>query len=60
VLKAAGVPHVGTHDIHHRLTTDIANSGLPIKVGMALPARSRCSGSKTRMRCIASPAVGCA
>ncbi|EMD1678965.1 tyrosine-type recombinase/integrase [Klebsiella variicola] len=35
-LKAAGVPHVGTHGIRHRSTTDIANSGVPTKVGMAL------------------------
>jgi len=38
VLKAAGVPHVGTHGIRHRSTTDIANSGIPVKVGMALTA----------------------
>jgi integrase len=38
VLKAAGVPHVGTHGIRHRSATDIANSGIPIKVGMALTA----------------------
>jgi integrase len=37
-LKAAGVPHVGTHGIRHRSATDIANSGIPIKVGMALTA----------------------
>ena len=36
VLKAAGVPHVGTHGIRHRATTDIANSGVPTKVGMKL------------------------
>ena len=36
VLKAAGVPHVGTHGIRHRSTTDIANSGVPTKVGMKL------------------------
>ena len=35
-LKAAGVPHVGTHGIRHRSTTDIANSGVPTKVGMRL------------------------
>jgi len=35
-LKAAGVPHVGTHGILHRSTTDIANSGVPTKVGMKL------------------------
>jgi len=35
-LKAAGVPHVGTHGIRHRSTTDIANSGVPTKVGMKL------------------------
>lgn len=37
-LKAAGVPHVGTHGIRHRSATDIANSGIPVKVGMALTA----------------------
>ncbi|MFC3608507.1 tyrosine-type recombinase/integrase [Stutzerimonas tarimensis] len=37
-LKAASVPHVGTHGIRHRSTTDIANSGIPVKVGMALTA----------------------
>src|SRR3546814_15173782 len=31
VLKAAGVPHAGTHGIRHRSTTDIANSGMPTK-----------------------------
>ncbi|MCY0404119.1 site-specific integrase, partial [Pseudomonas aeruginosa] len=36
VLKAADVPHVGTHGIRHRSTTDIANSGVPTKVGMKL------------------------
>lgn len=36
VLKAAGVQHVGTHGIRHRETTDIANSGVPTKVGMKL------------------------
>ncbi|MDR2012014.1 MAG: tyrosine-type recombinase/integrase [Rhodanobacter sp.] len=35
-LKAAGVAHVGTHGIRHRSATDIANSGIPVKVGMAL------------------------
>jgi len=38
VLKAANVPHIGTHGIRHRSATDIANSGVPIKVGMALTA----------------------
>jgi integrase len=38
VLKAAGIPHVGTHGIRHRAATDIANSGIPVKVGMALTA----------------------
>jgi len=38
VIKAAGVPHVGTHSIRHRSATDIANSGVPIKMGMALTA----------------------
>ncbi|MBD9431121.1 integrase arm-type DNA-binding domain-containing protein [Achromobacter sp. ACM03] len=37
-LKAAGAVHVGTHGIRHRSATDIANSGIPIKVGMALTA----------------------
>ncbi|MHA7602012.1 tyrosine-type recombinase/integrase [Alicycliphilus sp. T452] len=37
-LKAAGATHVGTHGIRHRSTTDIANSGIPVKVGMALTA----------------------
>ncbi len=35
-LKAAGATHVGTHGIRHRSATDIANSGIPVKVGMAL------------------------
>lgn len=38
ILKRANVPHVGTHGIRHRAATDIANSGIPIKVGMALTA----------------------
>lgn len=38
ILKRAGVPHVGTHGIRHRAATDIANSGVPVKVGMALTA----------------------
>ncbi|HHM4736436.1 TPA: tyrosine-type recombinase/integrase [Pseudomonas aeruginosa] len=38
VLKAAGATHVGTHGIRHRSATDIANSGIPVKVGMALTA----------------------
>lgn len=29
---------VGTHRIRHRSATDIANSGIPVKVGMALTA----------------------
>jgi integrase len=37
-LKRAGLPHVGTHAIRHRSATDIANSGIPVKVGMALTA----------------------
>jgi Phage integrase family. len=32
------VPHVGTHGIRHRAATDIANSGVSVKVGMALTA----------------------
>ncbi|MDB5971102.1 MAG: integrase [Hydrocarboniphaga sp.] len=38
ILGRAGVPHVGTHGVRHRATTDIANSGIPVKVGMALTA----------------------
>lgn len=38
VLKVAGATHVGTHGIRHRSATDIANSGIPVKVGMALTA----------------------
>lgn len=38
ILKNAEVPHLGTHGIRHRATTDIANSGVPIKVGMQLTA----------------------
>jgi integrase len=38
ILERAGVPHVGTHGIRHRAATDIANSGIPVKVGMALTA----------------------
>ncbi len=37
-LDRAGVPRVGTHGIRHRSATDIANSGIPVKVGMALTA----------------------
>src|SRR5690606_36626983 len=38
ILQRAGIPHVGTHGIRHRSATDIANSGVPVKVGMALTA----------------------
>nr|CAL64801.1 putative site specific recombinase [Pseudomonas extremaustralis 14-3] len=38
VLRAAGERHVGTQGIRHRSTTDIAISGGPTKVGMALTA----------------------
>ncbi|HMM73947.1 MAG TPA: site-specific integrase, partial [Rhodocyclaceae bacterium] len=38
ILGRAEVAHVGTHGIRHRAVTDIANSGIPIKVGMALSA----------------------
>ncbi len=37
-LNAAGATHVGTQGILHRSATDIANSGIPVKVGMALTA----------------------
>lgn len=36
ILKRAKVTHVGTHGIRHRAATDIANAGIPVKVGMAL------------------------
>lgn len=38
ILRRADIPHVGTHGIRHRSATDIANSGVPVKVGMALTA----------------------
>ena len=38
VLAASGLVHVGTHGIRHRAATDIANSGIPLKVGMTLTA----------------------
>lgn len=38
ILERAGLPHIGTHGIRHRAATDIANSGVPVKVGMALTA----------------------
>lgn len=38
VLERAGLDHIGTHGIRHRAATDIANSGIPVKVGMALTA----------------------
>lgn len=38
ILERAGLPHIGTHGIRHRSATDIANSGVPVKVGMALTA----------------------
>jgi integrase len=38
ILGRAGVPRIGTHGIRHRSATDIANSGIPVKVGMALTA----------------------
>jgi integrase len=38
VLRHAGILHVGTHGIRHRATTEIANSGVPLKVGMQLTA----------------------
>src|SRR5260370_16142762 len=38
ILERTGVPHVGTHGIRHRAAKDIANSGAPVKVGMALTA----------------------
>ena len=38
VLAGSGVAHLGTHGIRHRAATDIANSGIPLKVGMTLTA----------------------
>lgn len=38
ILERADVAHVGSHGIRHRATTEIANSGVPIKVGMQLTA----------------------
>ncbi len=38
ILAAVGLMHVGTHGIRHRAATDIANSGIPLKVGMTLTA----------------------
>lgn len=38
IIERAGVPHCGTHAVRHRAATDIANSGVPVKVGMALTA----------------------
>lgn len=38
ILGRAGLPHIGTHGIRHRSATDIANSGIPVKIGMALTA----------------------
>ena len=38
ILAASGLVHVGTHGIRHRAATDIANSGIPLKVGMTLTA----------------------
>ncbi len=43
VLERAGVPHVGTHGIRHRAATEIANSVVPIKVGMQLTAHKTVS-----------------
>jgi len=38
ILERADIPHCGTHAIRHRAATDIANSGVPTKIGMALTA----------------------
>lgn len=38
IIERAGIPHCGTHAVRHRAATDIANSGVPVKVGMALTA----------------------
>jgi hypothetical protein len=39
----ANVTDVGTHGIRHRAATDIANSQIPVKVGMALTAHKTVS-----------------
>ncbi|TJV06495.1 MAG: hypothetical protein E5Y12_04585 [Mesorhizobium sp.] len=36
ILERAGPPHIGRHVIRHRSASDIANSGVPVKVGMEL------------------------
>jgi len=38
ILQRAKIPHVGTHGVRHRAATEIANSGVPVKVGMQLTA----------------------
>lgn len=38
ILERAELAHIGTHGIRHRAATDIANSGIPVKVGMVLTA----------------------
>jgi integrase len=38
ILAACSIAHLGTHGIRHRAATDIANSGIPLKVGMTLTA----------------------
>lgn len=43
ILKRAEIPHIGTHGIRHRATTEIANSGVPVKVGMQLTAHKTVS-----------------
>ncbi len=43
MLHRAKVQHVGTHGIRHRAATDIANSGVPLKVGMQLTAHKTIS-----------------
>lgn len=43
ILERGGVPHIGTHGIRHRAATDIANSGIPVKVGMVLTAHKTVS-----------------
>jgi integrase len=38
IPERAGLPHIDTHGMRHRAVTDIASSGVPVKVGMALTA----------------------
>jgi len=43
ILDRAGVSRCGLHAIRHRAATDIANSGVPIQVGMRLTGHKTAS-----------------